>query len=151
MPATPAESPLNNRRPLGAAPQLGGASRGSGAASSAESDCSIRADRRISPRLPLSLSAHCQVGAEYTRGQVVDVSRSGLGLAIEHAWPEGTQVRVALTLPHREGPKFCTLDGKVVRARPGGVGVHLDERPSGDRDALQGFVALLGMQRQLQF
>lgn len=105
-------------------------------------------ERRAAQRLPLSLTAHCQVGTEYTRSHVVDVSRSGIGLVTEQKWVPGTAVRVALALPHSEGPKFCTLAGTVVRTRPGGVGLRFDEQNSrGDRDVLHGFLAVLGMQR----
>jgi Tfp pilus assembly protein PilZ len=105
-------------------------------------------DRRAERRLPLSLTAHCQVGTDYTRGHLVDVSRGGIGLRTEQTWPAGTDVRVALALPHHEGPKFCTLAGKVVRERPGGVGVRLDKAKStrSDHEALSGFLALLSMQ-----
>ena len=109
-------------------------------------------ERRSEQRLPLSLTAHCQVGTDYSRGQLTDVSRSGLGLHTPARWPPGTSLRVALALPHSEGPKFCTLAGTVVRARPGGVGVRLDEGKltHGDREVLQGFLALLEMKRRLQ-
>lgn len=104
-------------------------------------------ERRAAQRLALSLTAHCQVGTQYTRGHVVDVSRSGLGLTTEQKWPPGTPVRVAMALPHTEGPKFCTLAGTVVRERPGGVGLRFDEQNArGDRDVLHGFLAVLGMQ-----
>jgi len=105
-------------------------------------------ERRAEQRLPLSLAAHCQVGTDYTRGHLVDVSRRGIGLRTEQPWPAGTDVRVAVALPHHEGPKFCTLAGRVVRARPGGVGLRLDEAKSSrtDREVLSGFLALLSMQ-----
>ena len=104
-------------------------------------------ERRTEQRMPLSIAAHCQVGADYTRGHLVDVSRNGIGLRTEQSWPKGTDVRVALALPHHDGPKFCTLAGQVVRARPGGVGVRLDEAKSSrsDREVLSGFLALLSM------
>ncbi|MBS2027043.1 MAG: PilZ domain-containing protein [Deltaproteobacteria bacterium] len=110
-------------------------------------------ERRADQRLPLSLTAHCQVGTDYSRSDVVDVSRSGIGLRTDTPWPPGTSLRVAMALPHHEGPKFCTLTGTVVRARPGGVGVRLDDSKASrsDRDVLAGFLAVLSMQRQLSY
>lgn len=101
------------------------------------------ADRRSDLRLPLSLTAHCQVGTDYSRGLLTDLSRHGLGLSTEQPWPPGTPVRVALALPHHEGPKFCTLAGTVVRTRPGGVGVRLEEKQLSrtDHELLHGFIA----------
>lgn len=106
-------------------------------------------ERRMEPRLPLTLAAHCQVGSAYVRSSVFDLSRTGLGLVTEEPWPPGTPVRVALALPHSEGPKFCTLAGKVVRAVAGAVGVQLDPDAgsAADRDVLQGFIALQRMRR----
>jgi hypothetical protein len=67
----------------------------------------------------------------------------GLGLATPQAWPRGTPVRVALALPHSDGPRFCTLSGQVVRSNPGHVGMMLDQGISRtDRDVLNGFLAL---------
>ncbi len=110
-------------------------------------------ERRADQRLPLSLTAHCQVGTDYTRSHVIDMSRSGIGLTTETPWPPGTSLRVAMALPHHEGPKFCTLAGTVVRSRPGGVGVRLDDSKvsRSDREVLSGFLAVLSMQRQLSF
>ena len=62
---------------------------------------------------------------------------------------EGTPVRVAIALPHREGPRFCTLVGNVARVdrdqrgilRGLGVSFASDEIGSGDYNTLQSFIS----------
>jgi hypothetical protein len=106
-------------------------------------------ERRREPRLPLQLTAHCQIGGDYERGAVVDLSRNGLGLRTARSFERGTPMRVALALPYTEGPKFCTLSGTVVRSVENQVGMQLDPTVSrGDREVLHGFLALLSMRRQ---
>ena len=106
-------------------------------------------ERRREPRLPLQLTAHCQIGGDYERGAVVDLSRNGVGLRTGRSFPRGTPMRVALALPYTEGPKFCTLSGTVVRSGNNEIGVQLDPGVSrSDRDVLNGFLALLNTRRQ---
>ncbi len=106
-------------------------------------------ERRREPRLPLELTAHCQIGNDFSRGSVVDLSRSGVGLRTSKSVPRGTPMRVALALPYTEGPKFCTLSGTVARSADGQVGMQLDPAVSrADREVLHGFLALLNMRRQ---
>ena len=106
-------------------------------------------ERRRDPRLPLKLAAHCQVGTDYSRGDLLDLSSTGLGLATSQPWPQGTAVRLALALPYTEGPKFCSLSGTVVRIQAGQVGMKLDPAPARiDRELLQGFLSLLAVRRQ---
>jgi hypothetical protein len=99
--------------------------------------------------MPLNLAAHCQVGSQYSQGWLFNLSRSGMGLRTETAWPRGTAVRVAMALPYTEGPKFCTLSGTVVRSTQDHVGMQLDSTVGRtDRELLHGFIVLMQMKRQ---
>lgn len=105
-------------------------------------------EKRIFPRVPVSLTAHCQLGNRYVRDAVADLSAGGLYLKTKEPAREGTPVRVALALPFVDGPRFCTLVGSVVRVerdpkgRSQGLGVcftGMEISPT-DREALSGFL-----------
>jgi len=105
-------------------------------------------EKRIFPRVPVTLTAHCQIGNRYVRDAVGDLSAGGLYLKTKEPAREGTSVRVALALPFLDGPKFCTLVGSVARVerdakgRSQGLGVcftGMEISPT-DRDALAGFL-----------
>ena len=111
-------------------------------------------EQRQENRLPVSLTAHCQLGTRYLRETLNDLSESGLFLCTQEAAPEGAEVRVALALPHADGMKFCTLTGKVVRVQRAASGVREglaiafdDSTPAFDRDMLRGFLSLWGSRR----
>jgi hypothetical protein len=73
-------------------------------------------EKRSARRVPVSLTAHCRIGNRFVREPVADLSRGGLYLKSRQPGArEGIPVRVALALPHAEGPRFCTLAGQVVR------------------------------------
>ena len=72
-------------------------------------------EKRVFTRVPVVLTAHCRIGNRFIRDAVADLSEGGLYLKTREPAREGTAVRVALALPHREGPKFCTLVGNVAR------------------------------------
>ncbi len=104
-------------------------------------------EKRVAPRVPVALTAHCRIGTRYVRDPVADLSLQGLYLKTREPAREGTRVRVAMALPDREGTRFCTLDGSVARididARGilRGLGVRFaNELDPIDRQALESFV-----------
>jgi uncharacterized protein (TIGR02266 family) len=72
-------------------------------------------EKRVFRRLPVALTAHCRIGNRYVRDAIADLSEGGLYLRTREPAREGTPVRVAVALPHQEGPRFCTLVGSVAR------------------------------------
>lgn len=106
-------------------------------------------EKRVFVRVPVVLTAHCRIGNRFVRDAVADLSEGGLYLKTHEPAREGTPVRVALALPHREGPRFCTLVGNVARVdRDGrgmskglGVSFSSDEIGSSDYNTLQGFIS----------
>ena len=80
----------------------------------------------------MTLTAHCRIGNRFIRDAVGDLSQGGLYLKTKEPAREGAPVRVAIALPHADGPKFCTLVGCVARVdrdtrgRLLGLGVSFD-------------------------
>lgn len=72
-------------------------------------------DKRVFPRVPVELTAHCRIGNRFVRDPVVDLSEGGLYLKTKEPARAGTHVRVALALPSPDGPRYCTLVGSVAR------------------------------------
>lgn len=111
-------------------------------------DVAKAAEKRVFPRISVSLTAHCRIGNRYVRDAVADLSEGGLYLKTREPAREGTPVRVAIALPFVDGPRFCTLVGSVARvdrdARglPRGVGVtfHGADMAQADRSSLSGFL-----------
>ena len=97
-------------------------------------------EKRVFRRFPVELTAHCRLGNRYVRDAVADLSEGGLYLRTREPAREGTPVRVALALPHQEGPHFCTLVGNVARVdrdargHVKGMGVSFDEATLAARD-----------------
>lgn len=111
-------------------------------------------EQRQDVRLPVTLTAHCQIGSRYVRETLVDLSENGLFLRTNEPAQEGTPIRVALALPYGGGTRFCTLTGQVVRTQRNargereGLGIRLDEAVAPfDRDMLRGFLSLWGSRR----
>ncbi len=112
------------------------------------STAAAQSEKRVFPRVPVALTAHCRIGNRYVRDAVADLSTGGLYLKTREPAREGTQVRVALALPSNEGPKFCTLVGNVARIDRDprgflkGLGVSFapTEMAPLDRSALLGFL-----------
>ena len=106
-------------------------------------------EKRVHPRVAVSLMARCQIGSTFSRDAVADLSRGGLYLRTRKPAREGTAVRVALALPHESGPKFCTLVGSVARVERDprgkllGIGVTFDptQTPLRDHSTLLGYIA----------
>ncbi|MGQ0505306.1 MAG: PilZ domain-containing protein, partial [Myxococcaceae bacterium] len=77
----------------------------------------------------------------------------GLYLRTRELTREGTQVRVALALPYLDGPRYCTLVGRIARVdRDGhgstrGVGVRFlsEEMGAVDRATLNTFLSFRRM------
>lgn len=107
-------------------------------------------EKRSFLRVPVTLTAHCRLGNRYVRDAIADLSPGGLYLRTKEPAKAGTPVRVALALPYKEGPKFCTLVGNVARidrdprGRPLGLGVSFeeDEMSAVDVKALHGFLEI---------
>jgi uncharacterized protein (TIGR02266 family) len=104
-------------------------------------------EKRIYPRLHVTLTAHCRIGNRFVRDAVADLSEGGLYLRTKEPAREGTQVRVALALPFTDGPKFCTLVGAVARvdrdsrgSRGLGVSFVNGAIAADDLERLSGFV-----------
>lgn len=72
-------------------------------------------EKRVFVRVPVALTAHCRIGNRFIRDAIADLSEGGLYLRTREPAREGTEVRVALALPHHDGPRFCTLVGNVAR------------------------------------
>lgn len=106
-------------------------------------------EKRVFARVPVALTAHCRIGNRFIRDAVADLSEGGLYLKTREPAREGTPVRVAIALPHRDGPRFCTLVGNVARVdrdqrgvlRGLGVSFTADEIGSNDYNTLQSFIA----------
>jgi hypothetical protein len=109
----------------------------------------MKTEKRIFPRVMVSLTAHCRIGNRFSRDSVIDLSSGGLYLRTREVAKKGTPVRVALALPHDTGPRYCTLVGAVARedrdpsGKLRGLGVCLDraKTPLHDRTVLQTFVS----------
>jgi hypothetical protein len=107
-----------------------------------------RQEKRAARRVAVSLTAHCQIGSRFVKDPVGDLSGDGLYLKTREPVKEGLPVRVALALPHEEGPRFCTLVGSVARldrddrGRPLGIGVSFtrEQIASPDLETLQGYL-----------
>lgn len=80
-------------------------------------------EKRVFPRLTVTLTAHCRIGNRYVRDPVGDLSLGGLFLRTRERAKEGTPVRVALALPSNHGPRYCTLVGSVARIERDGAGL----------------------------
>src|SRR5262245_48529831 len=110
----------------------------------------LRTEKRSHPRRAVALTAHCRIGNRFIRDSVADLSEGGLYLRTKEPAREGTEVRVAIALPHRDGPKFCTLVGNVARidrdarGRLIGLGVSFDATQTAlhDRTTLSAFITL---------
>lgn len=106
-------------------------------------------EKRLFPRLVVTLTAHCRIGNRYVRDPIGDLSLGGLFLRTRERAKEGTPVRVALALPSLHGPRYCTLVGNVARVDRDlagtfrGLGVSFAEEQIGaaDRLALERFFA----------
>ena len=93
-----------------------------------------QADRRKSPRIAVSLHAHCQIGTRYVKEALADVSVTGFFLRTREAVREGSPVRAAVALPGAEGPRFLTLVGQVARVTREGLGVMFSRRETSPSD-----------------
>ncbi len=108
------------------------------------------AEKRGHHRFPVELTAHCQLGTRFIKDPIADLSEGGLYLKTREPTREGTPVRVALALPYADGPRFCTLVGRIARVqRDGrgsmvGVGVRFsaEEIAAVDRATLSTFLQL---------
>ena len=106
-------------------------------------------EKRVHPRQSVALTAHCRIGNRFIRDAISDLSLGGLYLKTKEPAREGTPVRVALALPHDDGPRFCTLVGNVaridrdLRGRLIGLGVSFDDTQTGlhDRSTLTSYLA----------
>lgn len=106
-------------------------------------------EKRVFARVPVALTAHCRIGNRFIRDAVADLSEGGLYLKTREPAREGTPVRVAIALPHQEGPRFCTLVGNVARVdrdprgmlKGLGVSFASAEMGSTDHSTLQSFIS----------
>lgn len=107
------------------------------------------ADKRRTPRVSVSLTAHCRIGNRFIRDPVADLSVGGLYLRTHEPARAGTPVRAALALPSQEGPRYLTLVGSVARvdtdarghAQGLGVAFAQEQMAAQDREALGAFIA----------
>ncbi len=110
-------------------------------------------EKRVFRRVPVSLTAHCQIGSRFVRDAVSDLSLGGLFLQTRALAREGTPVRVALALPFEaDDTTVCSFVGAVARVdrdargflRGLGVAFSHHESSAAAREALAGFVARCG-------
>ncbi|GMU61839.1 MAG: hypothetical protein AMXMBFR34_36020 [Myxococcaceae bacterium] len=107
-----------------------------------------QSEKRVFPRVAVTLTAHCRIGNRFVRDAVVDLSEGGLYLKTREPAREGTPVRVAIALPALDGVRFCTLVGSVARvdrdakgsAKGLGVCFSGQDITLSDRQTLTGFV-----------
>lgn len=106
-----------------------------------------QSEKRVHPRVAVTLTAHCRIGNRFVRDAVADLSEGGLFLRTREPARPGTPVRVAIALPASDGVRFCTLVGSVVRVERDakghlGLGVSFsgEDITLGDRETLKGFV-----------
>lgn len=106
-------------------------------------------EKRVHPRIAVTLTAHCRIGNRFIRDAVADLSEGGLYLKTREPAREGTPVRVALALPFADGPRFCTLVGAVARvdrdsrgSRGLGVSFVSAEIASTDKQSLNGYISI---------
>ncbi|MCC6336710.1 MAG: PilZ domain-containing protein [Myxococcales bacterium] len=107
-----------------------------------------QSEKRVFPRVAVTLTAHCRIGNRFVRDAVVDLSEGGLYLKTREPAREGTPVRVAIALPALDGVRFCTLVGSVARvdrdakgsAKGLGVSFSGQDITLSDRETLTGFV-----------
>ncbi len=105
-------------------------------------------EKRIFPRVTVTLTAHCRIGNRFIRDALGDLSEGGMYLRTRERAREGTPVRVALALPFEDGPRVITLVGSVVRVNRDsrgeamGLGVSFEgtEIEKNDRASLNGFI-----------
>ncbi len=105
-------------------------------------------EKRVFVRVPVALTAHCRIGNRFIRDAIADLSEGGSYLRTREPAREGTTVRVAIALPHQDGPRFCTLVGSVARVdrdprgilRGLGVSFSNEEIGSTDFSTLQHFI-----------
>ncbi len=109
-------------------------------------------EKRAARRVAVNLTAHCRIGTRFMKEPVGDLSRGGLYLRTREPVSEGLPVRVALALPHDDGPRFCTLVGNVARlvrderGRPLGIGVSFssEQIAAPDLETLDGYLSRVG-------
>jgi uncharacterized protein (TIGR02266 family) len=107
-----------------------------------------QSEKRVFPRVAVTLTAHCRIGNRFVRDAVADISEGGLYLRTREPAREGTPVRVALALPMTDGVRFCTLVGSVARvdrdargvARGLGVSFSGQDIAATDRETLHHYV-----------
>lgn len=107
-----------------------------------------QSEKRVFPRVAVTLTAHCRIGNRFVRDAVADLSEGGLYLRTREPAREGTPVRVAIALPATDGVRFCTLVGSVARvdrdakggARGLGVSFSGQDIAVTDRETLHGYV-----------
>lgn len=107
--------------------------------------------KRRYPRLPLGLTAHCQIDGVVSQEALGNLSVGGLYLRVSREVRVGARVRIVLGLPYIGGQRVCSLAGRVVwvdRMPDGavrGAGVEFDqETDPADQELLRGFLALWG-------
>jgi hypothetical protein len=107
------------------------------------------ADKRRTPRVRVSLTAHCRIGNRFIRDPIADLSLGGLYLRTHEPARAGAPVRAALALPSQDGPRYLTLVGSVARVdtdprgHAQGLGVSFvdEQMAAADRSALGAFIA----------
>lgn len=110
------------------------------------------AELRRMPRLPLGLSAHCQIDGIVAQHALGDLSTGGLYLRTSTPLRLGARARIVLGLPYIGGQRVCTLSATVLRLdREGGedgpvrgAGLGFDETDGPDHELLVGFLLLWG-------
>lgn len=106
-------------------------------------------EKRVFPRIPVELTAHCRIGNRFIRDTVGDLSEGGLYLKTKEPAREGTPVRAVLALPADKGARICTLVGNVARIdrdhkghlRGLGVSFSGDQIASLDRRSLTDYLS----------
>jgi len=106
-------------------------------------------EKRVFPRFPVALTAHCRIGNRFIRDTLGDLSEGGFYLRTKEPAREGAPVRAVLALPAENGSRICTLVGNVARVdrdlkghlRGLGVSFSGDQIASFDRRSLVDYLS----------
>ncbi|HEU5450578.1 MAG TPA: PilZ domain-containing protein [Terriglobales bacterium] len=93
-----------------------------------------RPARRRTQRLSLEPLVHIACGGRAQRGQVVDISESGIGATISEPLPRGTTVELRLLLPGMKDP--ILVSGIVARSTPELMGIRFAEFAAEEHQAV---------------
>ena len=82
---------------------------------------------RLATRVHLALHAELRIADTAHRFVIKNVSLSGVCLHTTLDFPVGTACHIALLLEGLDPPQRCEMEGTIVRAEPGEIGIVFSE------------------------